>query len=202
MLHQKLPLDTRPIPRPIHEKICPLSALSVHSNSIIRHARLLKYGDATVAPVFPSEHSNHIFESVRQLRYGVPQQLQHHQARTSAPRAHASAPVWGAAAAPHHQARTQLPEHIRQLWCGAPQLLLLTKAYTQLRPLESARQLRCGVPQQLQHHQVRTSAPRVHASASVWGASATPSSPSTHVNSRVGCHRNSIITKRIHTSSP
>ena len=134
MLHRKLPLDTRPISRPIHKKICPLSALSVNSNSILRHARLLRYGDATVAPVFPSEHSNHIFESVRQLRCGVPQQLQHHQARTSAPRVHASAPVWGAAAAPHHQARTQLPERIRQLQCGAPQLLLITKVRTQLRP--------------------------------------------------------------------
>jgi len=146
VLHRKLPLDTRPISRPIHKKICPLSALSVNSNSIIRHARLLRYGDATVAPVFPNEHSNRIFESVRQLRCGVPQQLQHHQARTSAPRAHASAPVWGvaagpsspsahtaprahasapvwgAAAAPHHQVRIQLPERILQLRCGAPQL--------------------------------------------------------------------------------
>ena len=34
----------------------------------------------------------------------------------------------------HHQARTQLPERIRQLRCGAPQLLLITKARTQLRP--------------------------------------------------------------------
>ena len=83
VLHRKLPLDTRLIPGPIHKKICPSSALSVHSNSIIRYARLLRYGNATVAPVFPSAHSNRIFESARQLQCGVLQQLQYHQVRTT-----------------------------------------------------------------------------------------------------------------------
>jgi len=133
VLHRKLPLDTRPISRPIDKKICPLSALSANSNSIIRHARLLRYGDATVAPVFRNEHSNRIFESVRQLRCGVPQLLR------------------------QHQARTQLPERIRQLRCGAPQLL--------------------------RHHQGAYTAPpaRECTAAAVWGAAATPSSPSAHI---------------------
>jgi len=148
VLHRKLPLDTRLISRPIHKKICLLSALSVNSNSIIRHARLLRYGDATVAPVFPNEHSNHIFESVRQLRCGVPQQLQHHQVRTPAPRAHASALVWGAAAAPHHQARTQLPRAhaLAPVW-GASATLSSPSAHT---------------------------APRAHTSTPVWGTAAAP----------------------------
>ena len=147
MLHRKLPLDTRPISRPIHEKICPLSALSVNSNSI-RHVRLLWYGDATVAPVFPNEHSNHIFESVRQLRCGVPQQLLHHQAQTSAPQAHASAPVWGAATAPHHQACTQLP----RAHASAP---VWRASATPSSP------------------SVHT-APRAHTSTPVWGAADAP----------------------------
>jgi len=185
VLHRKLPLDTRPISRPIHKKICPLSALSVNSNYIIRHARLLRYGDATVAPVFPNEHSNHIFESVRQLRCGVPQQLQHHQARTSAPRAHASAPVWGAAAAPHHQARTQLPRaHASAPVWGASATPSSPSAHT---------------------------APRAHTSTPVWGAAAAPSSPRrvhssapsrVHGSCGVGCRSNSIITERAHSSSP
>ena len=45
-------------------------------------------------------HQLYILESARQLRCGVPQHFQHHQVRTSAPRARASAPVWGAAAGP------------------------------------------------------------------------------------------------------
>jgi len=102
VLHRKLPLDSRPIPRPIHKKICPLSALSEHCNSVIRHVRLLRYGDATVAPVFPIAQSKRIFESVRQLRCGVPQRLRHHQGAYTAPtpRECAAAPVWGVAAAP------------------------------------------------------------------------------------------------------
>jgi hypothetical protein len=47
-------------------------------------------------------------ERARQLRCTVPQQPSSPSAHT-APRAHASSPAWGAEAAPHHQARTQLP---------------------------------------------------------------------------------------------
>ena len=48
VLHRKLPLDTRPIRRPIRWIICPFVSI----------------------------------ESAQQLRYGAPQQLQHHRART------------------------------------------------------------------------------------------------------------------------
>ena len=116
----------------------------------------------------------------------------------------------------------QLPKRMRQLRCGAPHLLLITKrahsspsAYVnsgvghrscsssprrvhssapsrvhsssgvgcrsnssitkRVHQLpERMRQLRCGVPQLLRHHRARTSTP-------VWGAAATPSSPSAHV---------------------
>ena len=136
-------------------------------------------------------------ERMRQLWCGAPQLLHHHQARTQLPRAHASAPVWGAAAAPHHQVRTQLPECIRQLRCGAPQLLRHHQgAYTALPPRE------CTAAPVWGAAATPTSAPRVHASAPVWGASATPSSPSTHVNSSVGCRSNSVITERACSSSP
>jgi len=181
VLHRKLPLDSRPIPRPIRKEICPLSALSEHSNSVISHVRLLRYGDTTVAPVFPSAHSNRIFGSARQLRRGVPQQLQH-QARTSAPhpRECTAAPVWGAAATPAPpsahtapRARTSTP-----VWGAAATPSSPRRVHSS--DSSSARQLRCGVPPQLQHHQARTSAPRARASTPVWGAAATPSSPSAH----------------------
>jgi len=51
----------------------------------------------------------------------------------------------------------QLPERMRQLWCGAPQLLLITKC-GHSSP-ERMRQLRCGVPQLLRHHQAHTQLP-------------------------------------------
>jgi len=51
----------------------------------------------------------------------------------------------------------QLPERMRQLRCGAPQLLLITKR-AHSSP-ERMRQLRCGVPQLLRHHQARTQLP-------------------------------------------
>ena len=55
----------------------------------------------------------------------------------------------------------QLPERMRQLRCGAPQLLLITKR-AQSSP-ECMRLLRCGVPQLLRHHQARTQLPeRIH----------------------------------------
>ena len=115
VLHWKLPLDTRPIPRLIHKKIYPLSAVSEYSNSIIRHARLLRYGDATVAPVFPTAHSNLIFQSTRQLRCGC----------------HSSSSIT--------KRVRQLHERARQLLCGAPQLLRHHRARSQLRLLKSAR---------------------------------------------------------------
>jgi len=159
VLHRKLPLDSRQIPRPIHKKICPLSALSEHSNSVIRHVRLLRYGDATVAPVFPSAHSNRIFESARQLRCGVPQQLQHHQARTSAPhrRECTAAPVWGAAATPASPSAYISSTSSRvhgSSGVGCRSSSSITKRVHQLP--ERVRLLQCGVPQQLRHHQART----------------------------------------------
>jgi len=157
--HQKLPLDTRPIPRPIHKKICPLSALSINSNSIIRHARLLRYGDATVAPVFPSAHSNRIFESARQLRCGVPQLLRHHQSAYTAPypRECMAAPLWGAAATPASpSAYISSPSACISYGVGRRSCSVITKrAY---------------------------------------------SSPSAPVNSSMGCCSNSVITKRARSS--
>jgi len=209
VLHRKLTLDSRPIPRTIHKKICPLSALSEHSNSVIRHVRLLRYGDAATAPysqartaivslrvhgssgvwcrshysITKSLHQLHILESGRQLRSVVPQLLQ------------------------RHQACTQLPEGMRQLRCGAPQLLRHHQARTQLP--ERMRQLRCGVPQRLRHHQGAHTAPtpRECTAAPVWCAAAAPalpiaynSSPSACVSSSVGCRSNSVITKSARSS--
>jgi len=115
----------------------------------------------------------------------MPQQLQHHQARTSAPRAHASAPVWGAAAAPSSpsvhtapRARTSTPVWGAAATSSSPRRVhssdssrvhgssgvgcrsssSITKRVHQLP--ERVRQLQCGVPQQLRHHQARTQLPR------------------------------------------
>jgi len=73
----------------------------------------------------------------------------------------------------------QLPERMRQLRCGAPQLLLITKrAYSSPSACVSS-----GVG----HRSCSSSpsmhtAPRAHTSTPVWGAAAAPSSPR-HVHS-------------------
>ena len=180
MLHQKRPLDSRQIPRPIHKKICPLLALSECSNSIIRYVRLLRYRDARVAPVFPSVHtiaslrvhssssvgcrSNSsitkcvhqllILESAQQLQCGVPQQVQHHQAQSSAahPQDYMTALMWGAAATPASP----------RTYISSPSTCVSS----------GVRRHSCSIITKHTHN-----------------------SPSAHVNSGVGCRSNSVITK-------
>ena len=136
MIHHELPLDTRPIPRPIHWIICPF--VSIESTQQLHQDR-----ERTAAPASLSAYSSSItIERGRQLRYGAPQQLQHHRARTAVPstssadsssgmgrhsgssiteraqqlrqhRARTAAPVWGASAAPASpSAHTAPPEHL------------------------------------------------------------------------------------------
>jgi len=98
---------------------------------------------------------------VRQLQCGVPQQLRHYQARTSAPRAHASAPVWGAAAAPLSTRRVHSSDSSRvhgSSGVGCRSSSSITKRVHKLP--ERVHQLQCGVPQQLRHQQARTQLPR------------------------------------------
>jgi len=135
--------------------------------------------------------------------------------------------VWGATAAPAspsaYISSTSLRVH-GSSGVGCHSNSSITKHVHQLP--ERARQLRCGAPQLLRRHQARTSTPvwgaaatpsspsahtapppRECTAAPVWGAAAAPASPSTYIsspsaciNSSVGCHSNSVITKRARSS--
>ena len=139
MLHRKLPLDTRPIRRPIRWIICPFVSIEstqqfgmgrhsssgiterVHGSSInIKRGQQLRYG-ASAAPASPSAHSSSVIT-------GRVQQLHQHRTRTGAP-------VWGATAAP-----------------ASP------SAHSSSDSIGRGQQLRYGAPQQLRHHRARTTA--------------------------------------------
>ena len=86
VLHRKLPLDTRPIPRPIRWMICPFVSIESREQLHQHRARTAApVWGTTVAPA-PSAHSCSVIT-------GRVQQIHHHWACTAAP-------VWGATAAP------------------------------------------------------------------------------------------------------
>ena len=119
VLHRKLPLDTRPIPRLIRWMICPF--VSIESRQQLHQHRARSAAPvwgATAAPA-PSAHS-------RSVITGRVQQLHQHRTRTAAP-------VWGATAAPASPSAHSSSDSIergQQFRYGAPQQLQHHRART------------------------------------------------------------------------
>jgi len=150
VLHRKLPLDTRPIRRPIRWIICPF--VSIESAQQLRcgapqqlqHHRarteLRHHWARTAAPSTSNADSSsgmgrHCSSSITKRA----QQFRQHRARTAAL-------VWGATAAP-----------------ASP------SAHSSSINIKRGQQLRYGAPQQLQHHRART-----QLRPNIWGSKNIP----------------------------